>query len=71
MSKAIDMGNFYRVPVDKRDLNYDKYFIEGNSELYNIKEYNSSNTQRLDINDIVEKLLELDYVKEELASWKV
>ncbi|MGG2466347.1 polysaccharide biosynthesis protein [Paraclostridium bifermentans] len=71
MSKAIDMGNFYRVPVDKRDLNYDKYFIEGNSELCNIKEYNSSNTQRLDINDIVEKLLELDYVKEELASWKV
>lgn len=71
MSKAIDMGNFYRVPVDKRDLNYDKYFIEGNSELYNIKEYNSSNTQRLDINDIVEKLLELDYVKEELASWKI
>lgn len=71
MSKAIDMGNFYRVPVDKRDLNYDKYFIEGNNELYNIQEYNSSNTQRLNINDIVEKLLELDYVKEELASWKV
>lgn len=71
MSKAIDMGNFYRVPVDKRDLNYDKYFIEGNSELSNIQEYNSSNTHRLNIYEIIEKLLELDYVKKELASWKV
>ncbi|MDQ0557370.1 polysaccharide biosynthesis protein [Paraclostridium ghonii] len=71
MSKAIDMGNFYRVPVDKRDLNYDKYFIEGNSELSNIQEYNSSNTHRLNIYEIIEKLLELDYVKKELASWKI
>ncbi|WP_332841635.1 polysaccharide biosynthesis protein [Paraclostridium bifermentans] len=68
MSKAIDMGNFYRVPMDKRDLNYDKYFIEGDSKLYNVQEFNSSNTKRLNVDEVIEKLLELDYIKEELST---
>ncbi|MDK2587503.1 polysaccharide biosynthesis protein [Romboutsia sedimentorum] len=71
MATAIDMGNFYRVPADKRDLNYDKYFLEGNSQLYNIQEYNSSNTQRLTVDEVVKKLLELDYIKEELATLRI
>nr|WP_270939759.1 polysaccharide biosynthesis protein [Romboutsia lituseburensis] len=71
MSKAIDMGNFYRVPMDKRDLNYDKYFIEGDSKLYNVQEFNSSNTKRLNVDEVIEKLLELDYIKEELSTWRI
>lgn len=66
---AKDMGGFYQVPADKRDLNYDKYFVEGDHELSTQEEYNSHNTQRLTIEEIKQKLLELDYVKEELESW--
>lgn len=64
---AQDMGNFYRVPADKRDLNYDKYFVEGSCELSYEKEYNSHNTDRLSIEQIKEKLLKIDYVKKELG----
>lgn len=67
---AEDMGGFYRVPADKRDLNYDKYFIEGNEQLELFEDYNSHNTERLNINEIKEKLLELDYIKEELDKWE-
>jgi UDP-glucose 4-epimerase len=67
---AIDKGNFFKVPADKRDLNYDKYFIEGDQKLSSEKEYNSHNTYRLNINEIIEKLLKLDYIKNELKSWK-
>lgn len=67
---AEDLGNFYRVPADNRDLNYDKYFKEGSEELSSVEEYNSDNTQRLNIEQIKEKLLELDYVKNELIAWK-
>lgn len=66
---AIDMGNFYRVPADKRDLNYDKFFVEGDSALSSEEEYNSHNTNRLTIEEIKEKLLQLDYVRDELESW--
>lgn len=66
---AKDMGGFYRVPADIRDLNYDKYFIEGDQNLSSEEEYNSHNTERLNIEQIKEKLLQLDYVKEELESW--
>ncbi len=63
---AQDMGGFFKVPADKRDLNYDKYFVEGRN--LNIEEeYNSHNTQRLNIEQIKEKLLKLDYVKAELG----
>lgn len=63
---AEDMENFFRVPADKRDLNYDKYFIEGNEKLSTEEEYNSHNTEVLNIEQIKEKLLKLDYVREEL-----
>lgn len=66
---ALDMGGFFRVPADKRDLNYDKYFAEGNQRLSGEEEYNSHNTQRLDVGQIKEKLLELDYIQNELKGW--
>lgn len=66
---AEDLGGFYRVPADKRDLNYDKYFIEGDSQLSLINEYNSDNTERLTMDQIKEKLLALDYVRNELENW--
>lgn len=64
---AEDLGEFYRVPADKRDLNYDKYFVEGNEQLSTTEEYNSHNTNRLSIEEIKEKLLKLDYIKQELG----
>lgn len=66
---AKDMGGFYRVPADKRDLNYDKYFVEGDQKLSSEEEYNSHNTERLNIEQIKERLLHLDYVREQLESW--
>ncbi|MBA5270686.1 polysaccharide biosynthesis protein [Enterococcus hirae] len=67
---AQDMGDFYRVPADTRDLNYDKYFVEGNKELTHEGEYNSDNTQRLSVEQIKERLLELEYVRKELKEWQ-
>jgi len=67
---ARDMGGFFRVPADKRNLNYDKFFIEGNEKLTSEEEYNSHNTQRLNIAEIKEKLTALDYVNDELKGWK-
>ena len=64
---AIDLGEFYRVPCDKRDLNYDKYFHEGNTERDPLTEFTSSNTQLMDVEAVKEKLLSLDYIREELA----
>ncbi|MBP3964822.1 polysaccharide biosynthesis protein [Paenibacillus lignilyticus] len=64
-----DLGGFYRVPADKRDLNYDKYFVEGDQQLSSEEEYNSHNTLRLDIEQIKDRLLMLDYVREELKGW--
>jgi len=64
--RAEDMGSFFRIPIDKRDLNYSKYFVEGVQELSSEKEYNSHNTERLNIEQIKEKLLALDCVKNEL-----
>ena len=66
MIKAVDMGNFYKIHADNRDLNYDKYFIDGNTELASKEEYNSDNTTRLNKDEVKEKLLSLDYVKNEL-----
>ena len=64
---AEDMGGFFRVPADQRDLNYDKYFIKGNEELSISNEYNSHNTERLNIVQVKQKLLKLDYIKKELG----
>jgi len=68
--KAVDMGRFFRVPADKRDLNYDKYFVEGSEELSTEVEYNSDNTERLNVEQIKEKLLSLEYVRKELEEYK-
>lgn len=67
--KAEDLPGFYRVPADQRDLNYDKYFAEGDQKLTTVEEYNSDNTQILSIAEIKGKLLELDYVQSELKEW--
>ncbi|MDP4182669.1 MAG: nucleoside-diphosphate sugar epimerase/dehydratase [Bacillota bacterium] len=64
---AEDMGGFFRVPADKRDLNYDKYFIDGDQKLSTKEEYNSDNVEKLSIDQIKEKLLKLEYVKKELG----
>ena len=65
---AIDLGNFYRVPSDKRDLNYDKYFRVGDAQRNVLTEFNSNNTQLLDVEQVREKLLSLTYIREELAA---
>jgi UDP-N-acetylglucosamine 4,6-dehydratase/5-epimerase len=66
---AEDFGGFYRVPADQRDLNYDKYFAEGDQKLSSEEEYNSHNTERLNVEQIKKKLLELDFVRKELKGW--
>ncbi len=63
---AEDMGNFYRVPADNRDLNYDKYFIDGSRERNTLTEFNSANTEHWGVERVMEKLLTLDYIREEL-----
>ena len=68
-ANALDLGNFYRVPSDKRDLNYDKYFKEGDTQRNTLTEFNSSNTQLLDVEQVQQKLLSLRYIREELAAW--
>jgi len=67
---AEDMGDFYRVPCDKRDLNYDKFFTSGNKERVHLSEFNSNNTNLLDVEGVKEKLLELKYIQEELEAMK-
>lgn len=66
---AEDLGGFYKVPADQRDLNYNKYFAEGNPELSIIEEYNSDNTTQLYIEEIKKTLLQLDYIQAELKEW--
>ncbi len=67
---AKDMGNYYCIPADTRDLNYDKYFTEGDKQYAITDEYNSNNTQMLNVEEIKQKLLELEEVRQELATWK-
>lgn len=66
---AIDMGDFYRVPCDKRDLNYDKFFKDGDVERAELTEFDSMNTELLDIEQVKEKLLALPYIINELKGW--
>ena len=66
-AKAIDMGDFYRVPADNRDLNYDKYFTEGNAKRAEIEEFNSDNTYRLNLEETKAKIASLEYIKRELS----
>ena len=65
-AKAIDMGDFYRVPCDNRGLNYDKYFKNGDTERNPLAEFDSSNTQLLNVEQVKEKLLSLQYIRDEL-----
>lgn len=67
MAKAIDMGNYYRIPADTRDLNYDKYFTEGEGSLTTVEEYHSHNTQRLDVDGMKEQLMRLRFVQADLG----
>ena len=68
---AIDLGNFYRVPADKRDLNYDKYIKEGDTQRNLLREFNSNNTQLLTVEQVKQKLLELKDIQEALENWEV
>ena len=65
-AKAIDMGDFYRVPADNRDLNYDKYFKEGDVKRVTIDEFNSNNTKRLNLEETKAKIASLEYIQNEL-----
>lgn len=70
-ASTIDMGNFYRVPCDKRNLNYDNYFEKGNIERNILTEFNSNNTELLTVEQVKKKLLSLQYIQDELATWEV
>ena len=65
-AKAVDMGNFYRVPADNRDLNYDKFFKEGDTKRVLIDEFNSNNTKRLNLEETKAKIAGLEYIQNEL-----
>ena len=67
MAKSVDMEKYYRIPYDGRDLNYDKYFIEGEEEIVNFEDYHSHNTQRLSLLEMKELLLKLEFIKEDLG----
>ena len=67
-ANAIDMGDFYRVPADNRDLNYDNYFVNGDKDRNPLHEFDSNNTELLDVEQVKEKLLTLAYIREELEA---
>ena len=69
-ANAMDLGDFYRVPSDKRGLNYDKYFREGDVNRNPLTEFNSDNTELLTVEQVKEKLLSLQYIRDELAAWE-
>jgi len=66
MARAEDMGRYFRIPADDRDLNYNKYFVEGEQKIAEFDDYTSHNTERLDVEGVKELLLKLDYIQEEL-----
>ena len=68
-ARALDMGSFFRVPADQRDLNYDKYFTDGNAKRSTLTEFNSNNTERLDIEGVKKKLLSLEYIRNEIEAF--
>lgn len=67
--RALDMGDFYRVPSDSRDLNYDKYFVQGDEKRNTLTEFNSNNTHLLTVDEVKARLLSLAYIQEELEAW--
>jgi UDP-glucose 4-epimerase len=66
MARAVDLGGFYRIPADSRDLNYNKYFVEGELGISQEEDYTSHNTRRLDVREVKELILKLDYIQGEL-----
>ena len=69
-ARAVDQGEYYQVPADNRDLNYDNYFSKGNRKRADIREFTSANTEQLSVEQVKSKLLELPYVKEKLRKWR-
>lgn len=69
-ANAVDMGDFYRVPCDNRGLNYDKYFKDGDIKRNPLTEFNSNNTELLNVEQVKEKLLSLEYIRNELEAWE-
>jgi UDP-glucose 4-epimerase len=67
MAKSIDLGNYFRIPCDTRDLNYDKFFTEGNKDMTSIDDYHSHNTRRLDVEGMKEQLMRLRFIQEDLG----
>ena len=67
MARAIELEHYYRIPADNRDLNYDKYFVEGQTEVAELQDYTSHNTKRLDLEETKQVLLKLDFIQEVLA----
>ena len=67
MAKAIDMGEYYRIPCDTRDLNYDKFFTEGNEDMAQVEDYHSHNTARLDVEGMKQLLMKLRFIREDLG----
>lgn len=69
MAKAEDMGKYFRIPCDTRDLNYDKYFVKGQTKVSAIEDYHSHNTERLDVKGMTKLLLKLDFINKDLEQW--
>lgn len=69
-ANAVDMGDFFCIPMDKRDLNYDKYFNQGSDRETKVQEFNSNNTKLLSVDEVKEKLLALNYIQTELKEWR-
>ena len=65
MSKAEEIDNYFRIPCDDRDLNYNKYFVEGEEKVSFCEDYHSHNTRRLDLNEMSELLLKLELIKQD------
>jgi UDP-glucose 4-epimerase len=70
MAKSEDLGNYYRILPDDRDLNYGKYFTEGEEHIAAFEDYHSHNTEQLDVEQIIQKLLNLDFIQQELLNYK-
>lgn len=66
MAKAVDMGRYYRIPADNRDLNYNKFFVEGDKHISEVEDYTSHNTERLNVEGIKQLLLKLTYIQDEI-----
>jgi len=66
MIKAIDMGDYYRIPSDNRDLNYERYFSEGEEDVSKIEDYHSHNTTRLDVEGTKQLLLKLQFIRDDV-----